>query len=137
VRGYGRGYYGNDQIATAIAPRRRSGGGGRGWLTATIVVGLGAAIWFLWPRRDDLPPKLESAMTPTPPPSPPSPERSDLPPSTYAEEIDRLARARGFSSTQMFEDSVIATARELQASGAKIDLGPHLAHLASRLEHVD
>lgn len=49
-------------------------------------------------------------------------------------DLDQLARLRGFSSTQMFEDSVVGTARALEASGAKVSLGPHLAHLKTRLE---
>ena len=106
--GYGRGYYGDEQLA----PRR-----GGGWLTAVIVVGAGAAIWFLWPRKAEL--KPESVTTTTPP----------MPDG----EIGQIARSQGFSSMKTFEDSVVATARELQASGAKIDLGPHLAHLTPRL----
>jgi hypothetical protein len=118
--GHGRGYYGGGQLA-----QRHSSSGG-GWLTTAIVVaGLGAAAWFLWPRK-----KLAPGIAPgneSPAPSPPAPPSHD-------ELLEQVARSRGFSSAKTFEDSVVATARELQASGARVDLGPHLQHLAPRLE---
>jgi hypothetical protein len=33
-----------------------------------------------------------------------------------------------------YEDSVIKSAKQLQAAGAKVVLAPHLEHLAPRLE---
>jgi len=36
-------------------------------------------------------------------------------------------------SQQAYEDAVVASARQLQATGTKVVLAPHLAHLASRI----
>jgi hypothetical protein len=109
--GHGRGYYGGSQLDR---PRRRSSSG---WFKIAAVVGLGAVIWFMLPRGGSKHEEL---------PSPPSP-----PPD---EGLEQLARSRGFSSSKMYEDSVIANARELKAAGAKVELGPHLQHLEDRLE---
>ena len=49
------------------------------------------------------------------------------------------AEARGLSHSTMsqsqrdYEDAVVASARQLQATGTKVVLPPHLAHLASRI----
>ena len=37
------------------------------------------------------------------------------------------------TSQQVYEDAVVASARQLQATGAKVVMAPHLAHLAHRL----
>ena len=47
--GYGRGYYGEGQLAQE--PKRK-----RSWFTVVAVVGVGAAVvWFLWPRNKAVP----------------------------------------------------------------------------------
>jgi hypothetical protein len=122
--GYGRGYYGSAQIDR---PRRS----GNGWFKIAVVGGLGAVVWFWW-RRPSGGPKYAEAPSPpsehvealSPPPRPP----------TEQEDLDHLARLRGFSSTKMYEDAMVASARELQASGAKVVFAPHLQHLEVRLE---
>jgi hypothetical protein len=45
-----------------------------------------------------------------------------------------MTRARGFVLVKDYEDSVVATAKQLQASGAKVVLAPHLQHLSRLLE---
>lgn len=113
--GYGRGHYGAEQLDRE---RRRSGGG---WFKIVAVVGLGAVVWLMWPRER---PEYAFAQEPSPPPAPPSPDG----------DLDQVARSRGFPSTKAYEDSMIASARELRAAGAKVELAPHLQHLAARLE---
>jgi hypothetical protein len=120
--GYGRGYYGCQQLAPRqlaasqrvdyqqLAPRRRPG---TNWFGALLLIGIGAAVWLAWPSKTVLP-ELE-------------------PPPPRGVTLEQLARARGFSSLQAFEDAVIANARELRATGAHVDLGPHLAHLDPRV----
>lgn len=119
--GYGRGYYGSAQLA----PRRRSGGG---WFTIAAVAGLGAVIW--WWVLPAVGPKPKYVAEPE------SKHEEDPTHSSSSseEDLSQLARARGFSSTKTYEDSVVASARELKASGAKIVLAPPLQHLASRVE---
>ena len=114
--GYGRGYYGEGQLAP-----RRSGGG---WFKAVAVVGVGAVVvWLLWPRS-----KPVTVLHAEPPPAP------QLPPAPPSNEgLDHVARSRGFESTREYEDAVLADARELRAAGAKVELGPQLQHLESRL----
>lgn len=146
--GYGRGYYGDGQLAKNT-PRR-----GFGWGKLALVVGAGAVIWLMWPRKpkpgydfgagrggDDLKP-------PSPPSPPPDfrvieqPQQQPPPlesqPSPFVvqqpSQIAQIAGERGYTSQQAYEDAVVASARQLQASGAKIALAPHLAHLAPRLE---
>lgn len=41
--------------------------------------------------------------------------------------------AEGYPGQKVYEDAVVASARQLQAAGAKVLLAPHLAHLAPRL----
>lgn len=115
--GYGRGYYGEGQLAP-----RRSGGGG--WFKVVAVVGVGAVVvWLLWPRSKSAP---VTASYAAPPPQ--------LPPAQLSgESLDHVARSRGFESTREYEDAVLADARELRAAGAKVELGPQLQHLESRL----
>jgi hypothetical protein len=47
--------------------------------------------------------------------------------------LSQVAESRGYPSQQEYEDAVVASARQLQTTGAKVVLAPHLAHLASRL----
>jgi hypothetical protein len=107
--GYGRGYYGNAQL-------NRPPSSGRGWWIAIAAVGVGAAAWFFWPRKPAIAITVQQPFAPN------------------EDELTRLARARGYSSVSAFEDAVIATARELRKSGAKVELAPPLQHLESRLE---
>lgn len=110
--GYGRGFYGSSQLS-------RPPSSGRGWLMAIAVVGIGAAAWFFWPRKTAPIAAMQQPFAPLPP---------------NEDELGRLARARGYASVAAFEDAVIATARELRKSGAKVELAPPLQHLESRLE---
>lgn len=112
--GYGRGHYGNEQLA-----QRRSGGVGGGWFKIAAVVGLGAVIW--WWVIPAIGPKSKHVEETPPQPQEPPPD------------LSQAAQARGFSSTAAYEDSVLMNARELKAAGAKVELGPHLAHLEPRL----
>ena len=67
--GYGRGYYGEQQLARA--PRRR----GSGWVKFALVVGVGTVIWLMWPRSKPFDPKYGGYDPKAlPPPMPPSPE---------------------------------------------------------------
>ena len=143
--GYGRGYYGTNQLARA--PRRRGGG----WVKLALVVGVGAVIWFMWPRRAAPQPEPGSGdePKPPPPPTPPPPEGQISQPSVFAlppafpatavpqvqhAQITQFAQSRGYPSTKEYEDAVVASARQLQDSGAKVMLAPHLAHLSSRIQ---
>lgn len=121
--GYGRGYYGEGQLA----PRRSSG---RGWFKVVAVVGVGAVVvWLLWPRS-----KAPVALgLHEPPPAPPPAPALPLTPTVGNESLDQIARSRGFSSTKEYEDAVLEDARELRAAGAKVELGPQLQHLEPRL----
>jgi hypothetical protein len=136
--GYGRGYYGTGQLAPQ-APRRR----GSGWIKLAVVVGVGAVVWVMWPRS----PKPEHAPgsgdDEPKPPSPPLPP-PEAPPQQLAlvQHIHQhvphdqltIAQSRGYSSQKAYEDAVVASARQLQETGAKVALAPHLQHLSSRLE---
>ncbi len=127
MKGYGRGYYGEAQIA--IAPPR-SAPRGRGWFTIAAVVGLGAAVaWVVWPRD-------KGAPEPLPPPAPPPPVPSPVPPPPpQGETLAPVPHPYppGFPSMQAYEDAVVASARELRAAGAKVELAPHLQHLEPRV----
>lgn len=151
--GHGRGYYGVGQLAPT-APRRRS------WFTVVAVVGIGAAVvWLLWPRKapPDLGPVGKEPERPTPPISTGAPGASlvasaplvlDAPatlgaslalaPATatgaFLKQLEDDARARGFVLVKDYEDSVVKSAKQLQAAGAKVVLAPHLEHLAPRLD---
>lgn len=114
----GRGCYGNPP---PLPPGRSSG-----WLKVIAVAGIGAVAWW-WvlpsiglgakPRSQSHELPLPSHVPPPPPPHP----------------LDAIARSRGFASAAEYEDALVATARELEASGAKVELGPYLAHLGPRL----
>lgn len=149
--GYGRGYYGAGQLAPSAPPRRRS------WFTIVAVLGVGAAaVWFLWPRGST--PDFKYGGKEPEPPTPPSP----LTPSTlhstiapalqitvtsapatvtsaplvvgaFLKQLEDDALLRGYPSVKEYEDSVIAIAKQLEATGAKVMLAPHLQHLAPRL----
>ena len=60
-----------------------------------------------------------------------------FPHNAEARGLSHGGEARGLShstmSQQAYEDAVVASARQLQATGAKVVLAPHLAHLASRI----
>jgi len=144
--GYGRGYYGTNQLAPS-APRR-----GTSWFTVIAVVGLGAAVvWLLWPR-DTLPDQplpggggKEREASQPPPPALPSvtevsvatsgaPEASTASATgAFYKQLEDDARERGFVTVNDYEDSVVATAKQLQATGAKVVLAPHLQHLTARV----
>jgi hypothetical protein len=112
--GYGRGFYGSEQLE-----QKRSSSG---WFKIAAVVGIGAAAWFLWPR-------LRGARNTVTLEQPPQ-----LPHVPYDQALEQFARSRGFASTRTYEDAVVASARDLRAAGAVIDLGPYLQHLKTRLD---
>ena len=61
--GYGRGYYGENQLARP--PR------GNGWIKFALVAGVGAvAVWLMWPRRGE--PQARPSNDVPPAPLPPS-----------------------------------------------------------------
>jgi len=136
--GYGRGYYGVGQLAREPSRRR-----GSGWIKLAVVVGVGAVVWIMWPRKPEYVP-VPSGDEPKPP-SPPFPPPPEAPPQQlalvqhihqHAPQLDQLANAqsRGYSSQKAYEDAVVASARQLQETGAKVVLASHLQHLAPRLE---
>jgi hypothetical protein len=145
--GYGRGYYGENQLANR-PPRRR-----RNWFKIVAVLGVGAAaVWLLWPRSPTYDPYGGEEPKPPPPPLPPSPTpvvfqittpttlqiseaRPPSPPpvvGAFLKQLEDDARSRGFSSVKEYEDLVATMAKELEAAGAKVTLAPHLQHLALR-----
>ena len=136
--GYGRGYYGEGQLARC-APRRK-----KSWFTIVAVLGVGAtAVWMLWPRKvvpDFGPVSTEPARPPQLPPPQLSSTDALAAPSAivgagaFLKQLEDDARARGFVLVKDYEDSVIASAKQLQAAGAKVILAPHLQHLAPQLE---
>jgi hypothetical protein len=161
--GYGRGYYGENQLVKD-PPRRSSV-----WFKIALVVGAGAVIWYVWRRRSaartaQLGPEfglagvesLSSQAFPSlewqrvqpqfaqpafaQPQFVPSPQLtpSALPVSTepqvhHAQIAQQLAQSRGYPSMKEYEDAIVASARQLQDSGTRVVLAPHLAHLAPRL----
>ena len=145
--GYGRGYYGESQMAPRPAPRS-----GSPWRTVLVVAGLGVAVaWIAWPRKEPEPEPVEPTEPPPPTtttvtvpltltvplpalPAAEDPQTADLAARILAEEMELLARTKGFASAREYEDSVVASARQLRASGAVVTLAPQLAHLAPRLE---
>jgi len=157
MTGYGRGYYGDEQLAKP--PRR----GGSGWVKLALVVGVGAVVWLMWPRRPGgqswpggggdikLPPSLpppevaqQAALAQSTIPvaqavtSQTQPSQLQLPqPQAQAQvpsaQVTQFAQSRGYPSAKEYEDAVVASARQLKDSGAQVMLAPHLAHLAPRL----
>jgi len=143
--GYGRGYYGEEQLARV--PRR---GGVGGWVKLALVVGVGGVIWFMWPRGAKLPPEIGHAGDEPVPPTGLPPLSMGLPspafvpslagapqpmglPAPAASQIAQMAQERGYPSTKEYEDAVVASAKQLQEAGGQVVLAPHLAHLAPRL----
>jgi hypothetical protein len=145
--GYGRGYYGGGQLARA--PRRK-----RSWFTIVAVLGVGAtAVWLLWPRGS-VPDFQSSGVKEPEPPAPPPASTSTAPlivintagaplaaspplvaTGAFLKQLEDEARARGFASVKDYENSVLATAKQLQTTGAKVVFAaPHLQHLAPQLE---
>lgn len=141
--GYGRGYYGSGQLEQKQQPKRTS------WFKVVAVVGVGGAVaWFLWPRKP--PPDLSAYFPSDPKPSPPVETVASttqamavqgsstlgplVPLGAFQKQLEDDARARGYVLVKDYEDSVVASARQLQAAGAKIILEPHLQHLAPRLQ---
>jgi hypothetical protein len=153
--GYGRGYYGAEQLAPQ-PPKRRGGG----WIKIAVVVGVGAVVWYMWPRKPKLYPfetaappppfppqqsmqqsmqQSQQPMLPSPPPSwqtapavPPPSQLALAPVSGYAE-AKPLEPMRDYAEQKAYEDAVVASARQLQDTGAKVVLAPHLQYLTSRL----
>ncbi len=154
--GYGRGYYGEDQLAKP--PRRR----GNGWIKFALVVGVGAVVWYMWPRGAQDEPRRDGDVPKPPPPSPQPDGQIALPitqpppslalpaiptpppllalvPAGQTDQHAQIAQvaqgapSRGYPSLKEYEDAVVASARQLRDSGAKVVLAPHLAHLTSRL----
>lgn len=128
--GYGRGYYGGAQLAQDPVRRR-----GSSWGKIALVVGVGAVIWLMWPRtpkpEHEAGPGDGEAKPPSLPPTPPNTEAQTS--GAQPQQLSQVAEARGYPGQQAYEDAVVASARQLQASGARVELAPHLAHLASRL----
>jgi len=143
--GYGRGYYGNEQLDRA--PRRRTSL----WVKGALVVGVGAIVWIMWPRKPREPEFLENDAPPPPAPPPAPPPQAQVPsrepalqlepvPDAFAgmpplppPQLTQEAIARGYPSQQAYEDAVVSSARQLQDAGAHVALAPHLQHLARRL----
>lgn len=117
--GYGRGFYGSEQLA-----RPRTGGSAsKGWFKIVAVAGLGAAIyWWVLPA---IGPKSKQAPAPyeVPPSTSYAPSQAA---SLHDEDLERHARSRGFPSAKAYADAMIAMVDELRAAGAKVELAPHL-----------
>lgn len=153
--GYGRGYYGDGQLART--PPKRS------WFTIVAVLGVGATVvWLLWPNKNG--PKfgaggkfgavgkgfqapmptsptttaplvvINNAASAPPASVPPASVPVPAPFGAMLKQLEDDAHARGFVTVKDYEDSVIATAKQLQSTGAKVVLTPHLQHLAPQLE---
>ena len=132
MRGYGRGYYGDEQLAQP----RRAPSRARTWIPIAVAVGLGAAVvWFLLPSGSKASPEPEptAVLPPQPAPQAAAPQTAAPTALTHEESLEQLARARGFPSMQAYEDSMVASARELRAAGWKVEMPTHLQHLEARL----
>ena len=110
--GYGRGYFGSEQLDRARQERS-----GVGWFKVLAAAGLGAAVWFFWPRKGDG-----------------TPSTAETPPAPLSDEtLGHVARARGFSSAKAYEDALIASAQELRATDAKVEFPPYFQYLEKRV----
>jgi hypothetical protein len=110
-----RGIYGPTKGRGAYGPKSGS------WKTVAFVVAIGAGIYLLSPGGRHF---LRRGKLPLLPP----PELT----------LDQIARSRGFSSAQAYEEAVVAVARDIQAADARTQLRSELAHLEPRLhEHRD
>lgn len=184
--GYGRGYYGEGQLAPQPPQARRGGG----WIKLGLVVGVGAVIWYMWPRKPS--PDYDTSggggggpRPGSPAPAPMSPlgawhpaqvnslaqpsqggdrdgqsrgyvaqqayedaqssgylpqqqtylsQQTYLPQQTYPpQQTYEDAQSRGYASQQAYEDAMVASARQLQDTGARVTLAPHFQHLTPRL----
>jgi len=123
--GYGRGFYGEGQLESQGSRPSR-------WFKIALVVGVGAVVWYKWPRRSDI---VEVSEVPVPVPQPTLPT-SDLTvvAPTQPLTLAQLAEERGYPTTTAYEEAVVESARELQNDGARVVLAPHLQHLTPRLE---
>jgi hypothetical protein len=124
--GYGRGYYGEGQLARTPQPR------GSGWFKVALVLGVGgAAAWYFWWRK----PKLELPLGTGIQLAQEKTLVFDAIPSSHAipSSSHAVAASRGFPSQQEYEDGIVAMAKHLQDTGAKIELAPHFTHLAPRI----
>lgn len=115
--GYGRGYYGVGQLT-----RRTSSSRTGAWLKVALVLGAGAAVWFLWPRKKE----QEEALQERPPATPPS---THLLPSTEESSV----QTGSYPLQKSYEDAVVSSAKHLKEAGAQVTLAPHLQHLTKRL----
>lgn len=148
MSGYGRGFYGEAQLSRP--PRKRN------WFAIAAFLGIGVtAAWLLWPRKSSLAYGGTGGGGPFAGTQPTSPTTSphahahstmlNVPAEgmaivplasatgAFLAQVEQDARVRGFMSVKDYEDALIATSKELQASGAKITLAPHLQHLAPQL----
>lgn len=138
--GYGRGYYGDGQLAQS-APRRRN------WFTIAAVLGVGTAVvWLLWPRKeaDFASNEYKELDKETLRPAPASPITINVntasahvptfatPVGAFLKQLEDDALVRGLS-VKDYEASVIASIKHLQAAGTQVVLPPHLQHLASQI----
>lgn len=111
--GYGRGYFGNEQMDRQ--PKRA----GVGWFKVLAATGLGVAAWYFWPRKGESPSAASEAV--------PTAALND-------DTLMHVARARGFASAKAYEDALIASAKELRATDAKVEFSPHFQYLDKRVE---
>ena len=148
--GYGRGYYGPEQLARDPRPP-----GTRVWVKVAVVVGVGAVVWLMWPRRPKTlkpevgyggdEPRLPPQFSPPQPPpqlSPPAEQQYQFPsvsnpfeglPALPPPKLAQEALSRGYPSQEAYEDAVVTSAQQLRETGAQVTLAPHLQHLASRV----
>ncbi len=132
--GHGRGYYGEGQLEQRASR-------GRNWFTIVAVLGVGATVvWLLWPRRaaSDFGYGSTDPVSWTPPAPITATVTTDVSPPTSAtgaflKQVEDDARSRGFLEVKDYEDSVVASAKQLQAAGATVMLAPHLQHLVPQL----
>jgi hypothetical protein len=127
--GYGRGYYGENQMAPKQPPKRG------GWIKYAVIVGVGAVVWYMWPRKPAYDPTIGFGPFGGEPPQPPQPQpHPNWQPPQPAWQPQIAPSAPIYASPQAYEDDVVATARKLQQTGTKVLLAPHLQHLTARLE---